>query len=232
MAVKQPIFTVSLCGLLLLLAACAAQPYWKNDRWVGELYRSVQAGLTYPSDADPKAQQVSATVQFTQTAGRLQDAEIMNSSGSKLVDAAIVDQLDNAIVPTPSGAQSDVPHRFQMDVHLTTPTDTYQAALQGAIRRAVHYPQGGGFGRVTVSFDYVGGKVYNVKVDHPSGSKPLDRAAMIAVVDASLPQTPDALKDFTHFVLGICFGSNNFCGQTQTVIQVTNDPGTAPAVNH
>jgi hypothetical protein len=118
-----------------------------------------------------------------------------------------------------------------MDVHMTTPLDTYQAAMQRAISRTARYPQGGGSGKVSVSFDYLGGKVYNVKADHPSGSKLLDGEALKAVIDANLPQTPDALKGITHFVVGICFGSNNFCGHTQTVIQVVNDPGTTPAAN-
>lgn len=213
---------------LLLFSACASQPYWENDRWAASMFQSVEAALNYPADADPQAQAVGATVQFTYADGKLQDAEIMKSSGSQVVDAAILQQIVDARVPAPSGPQSDIPHRFQMDVHMTTPLDTYLAAMQRAISVVARYPLGDGPGKAMVGYDYFGGKLNNVKVTQSSHSKRLDEAALDAIRRADLPQTPEALKAITHFEVGMCFGDSRFCGKTQTVIRVVNDPRTTP----
>ncbi len=219
-------------GLAACLTACAtAQPYWENQTWAGELFKSVQAGLRYPPEADPKAMSVEATVQFTYTDGRLQDADLMKSTGSKTVDAAILEQVANIHAPAPRGSEIDVPHRFQMDVHLATPVDDYLAAMQHAIKARVFYPRGASFGRVMVGFDYHDGTPANVTVTQSGGSISLDKAAAEAVAATKLPPLPDFMKGTTHYDVVLCYGSNSFCGVTKTVIRISDDSKPTPATS-
>ena len=228
---KKPAGRASLAaGLVACLTACATSlPYWDDRKWVAELYHAVQQGIYLPADLDPKIQYHDPTVQFTYADGTLQDAEVVKSSGSEVVDAAIKSEIAAIHVPAPPNPQNPEPHRFQMDVHIANALQAYQLALRRAISAAAHYPGGASYGKVLVSFDYAGQKLSKVTVKQTSGSSELDKEAVEAIMRASMPPTPAALADVTHFFVVICFGDGSYCGSSQTVIRVSDKTEAAPA---
>lgn len=218
-------------GLIACLTACAGSlHYWDDRKWVAQLYQAVQLGIYLPADIDPKIQYHDATVQFTYADGTLQDAEVVKSSGSEEVDAAIESGIAAIHVPAPPGPQNPEPHRFQMDVLIPMALEAYTAALHRAIQAAVHYPSGALYGRVSLGFDYADGKTSNITVIHPSGTREIDEAAVDAVAHANMPPTPAAFSKIKHFVVAICFGYSGYCGaSSQTVIRVSDKLEAAPA---
>lgn len=85
----------------------------------------------------------------------------------------------------------------------------FEAGMKRAIDSAKVYPKEplikGVTGTATVSFDYVGGVVSNIRVDHSSGDRRLDEAAMQAVQNATLPPKPAELAGTGHFVILVDF---------------------------
>lgn len=217
-------------GLVPCLTACAGSlHYWDDRKWVAEMYHAVQQGIYLPADMDPKIQYHDATVQFTYTDGGLQDAEVVKSSGSEVVDAAIESQIDKIHVPAPPGPPGVEPHRFQMDVHVQIGLEAYQMALHRAISAAAHNPGGTSAGRVLLDFDYADGKVSNITVTQTSGASEIDKAAVDAVAHANMPTTPAAFSKITHFVIAFCFGNDSYCGgSSQTVIRISDKLEAAP----
>ncbi|HET7175984.1 MAG TPA: TonB C-terminal domain-containing protein [Gammaproteobacteria bacterium] len=228
---EKPTVRASLAaGLGLVLTACAGSlHYWDDRKWVAEMYHAVQQGIYLPADIDPKIQYHDATVQFTYADGALQDAEVVKSSGSEIVDAAIQSQIGAIHVPVPPGPPDVEPHRFQMDVHMQMALEAYTWALHRAIFAAAHNPGGTSVGRVLLDFDYTGGKASNITVTQTSGASEIDKAAVDAVAHAKLPPTPAAFSKITHFVIGFCFGNGDYCGgSSQTVIRVSDKLEAAP----
>lgn len=85
----------------------------------------------------------------------------------------------------------------------------FEAGMKQAIDAAKDYPKEsvlrGVTGTATVSFDYVGGIVSNVRVDQSSGDRRLDDAAMQAVQRAAMPPKPAELAGTSHFVILVSF---------------------------
>lgn len=74
---------------------------------------------------------------------------------------------------------------------------SFEAALREAVQAAVRFPEAARLmhagGRVLVGFDFLDGKVSQVRVVQSSGVDMLDAAAMAAVREAPYPPTPAAL---------------------------------------
>ena len=89
----------------------------------------------------------------------------------------------------------------------------FAAAMKRAIDAAKVYPKEpllrGVTGTATVSFDYVGGVVSDVRVDRSSGDRRLDEAAMQAVQNAAMPPKPAELAGTGHFVILVDFSVGN-----------------------
>ena len=85
----------------------------------------------------------------------------------------------------------------------------FEAGMKRAIDAAKVYPKlpllKGITGTATISFDYVGGVVSNIRVDQSSGDRALDEAAMQAVQKAALPPKPAELVGTGHFVILVDF---------------------------
>lgn len=85
----------------------------------------------------------------------------------------------------------------------------FEAGMKRAIDSAKVYPKEplikGVTGTATVSFDYVGGVVSDIRVDQSSGDRRLDEAAMQAVQRANLPPKPAELAGTGHFVILVDF---------------------------
>jgi protein TonB len=78
---------------------------------------------------------------------------------------------------------------------------SFESALRAAIQAALRYPESarlaGMNGRVRVAFDYLDGRVSNVRLVASSGVGMLDRAALAAVHDANYPKPASALAGKT-----------------------------------
>jgi protein TonB len=78
---------------------------------------------------------------------------------------------------------------------------SFESALRAAIQAALRYPESarlaGMNGRTRVAFDYLDGRVSNVRLVASSGVGMLDRAALAAVHDANYPKPASALAGKT-----------------------------------
>lgn len=222
----------------LALVGCAStQPYWEDQKWAAEMYQAVQAALKYPPEADPKAESANGSVQFTYAGRRIHDVEIVKSTNSDIVDAAILRELDNLPLPVVPGLQANEPHRFQVDVHVPTPLDEYLLSMKMAILKSVRYPMdadmNSAYRAVDVGYDYRDGQIQNVVVAKTSGSKAFDNAAVDTFSRVKMPPIPEAFKEMHYFVVQICFSlGREFCPTSRTVIRVINDSDVGSGKNH
>lgn len=114
-------------------------------------------------------------------------------------------------IPTPNSVPVQPPQPPPIPTSRPPAPETilaeFTASMKAAIDAAKVYPKeailAGETGTVTVSFDYVGGVVSNIKVDRGSGSRPIDRSAMTAVMKALMPPKPAELAGINHFVIQI-----------------------------
>ena len=120
-------------------------------------------------------------------------------------------------IPTPNAVPVQPPSPPPVPTSKPVNQDTlmaeFQSSMKAAIDAAKVYPKeailAGETGTVTVSFDYSNGVVSNVKVDRGSGSRPIDRSAMTAVVKAALPPKPAELVGVNHFVVVLDYTLGN-----------------------
>src|SRR5579859_7089610 len=109
-----------LCFFGVLLAACASTPdkaYWTDPHWVESMERGFN--FYYPTEAvGPNLPQGTATVLLTYQDGHAADVRVIKSTGSQILDGALVGQLERAKFPKAYGAEKHQPHDFQFDVEL------------------------------------------------------------------------------------------------------------------
>lgn len=88
--------------------------------------------------------------------------------------------------------------------------ELFALQVEVAINNQKYYPKeaiiAGLTGAVTAQYDYYGGgKATNISIMYSSGNRFLDKAAMDAVKNATLPALPDILKGVNHFIIQMNF---------------------------
>lgn len=212
-------------GAASLLIGCASTtshlpqapsiPYWQNPQWISELAAQINSNLIYPVAATtvgfPSGQ---AIVQFTYDDGKLENTKIIKSTGSQILDSAIIAQIADIKPPLARGLETNLPRQFQLPVSLNIGDSQFYRSLDEAVRAATrtygYYPRSavlnGNQGRVTVRFQYRNGTVLNPTVVNVIGSKIFERAALKALSYAKMPPAPAWARDKTlDLKVDICF---------------------------
>ena len=203
-----------------------AAPYWSDLRFDAELLNAVQSAVHYPDDViDESLQSIRGTVQFTIVDGKIQDPQIVESTGHSGLDELMLKQVASASIPKPTGPNADEPHAFSMQLSMPT---AFESAEYTAIDNWKIYPKeaiiGGSQGNVIVGFDYLDGKASNIAIAKFSRDRSLDAASLSAVSKASFPLPPPGYAGKTlHLEVDICYSINNtpVCPTTGRVIHVT-----------
>lgn len=216
-----------LLGLSVLVAGCASappKPYWEDLHWINALATTVHSDVQYPeAAAKENFPSGSAVVVFLYAQGRLLAPRIVKSTGSPILDAAIIKQIPNIKPPRAMGQDSGVPHAFQMNIGMYP----YDIVLFREIRQTladhIQYPITAGWdrpaGRVVAEFHFKNGKVFDPKISISSGYMSIDHSVLRELQTTPLPKPPAWLKDKTFiFSLAYCFGPGQ-CANTFTTVR-------------
>lgn len=202
-----------------------AAPYWTDPKFDAALFKAVQSAVHYPDDViDQSLESIHGTVQFTIMDGKIQDPEIVESTGHDGLDKLMLEQVASASVPKPAGPHAAEPHAFSLQLEMPT---AFESAEYAAIDSRKIYPKdaifGGAQGVVTVGFDYLEGKASNITIAKSGRDKSLDKASIWSVSNASFPLPPPGYTGKTvHLEVVMCYSINNspICPTTGHVIHV------------
>lgn len=185
-----------------------------------------------PKNDDPDANDV-VDVMFNYKDGRVSDTKVRYSSDEKADDAALLEAVAAAhYPPTPAVYAGKVLH-LTMEYNFNSYTygpawarvnsndvqvqgdfdQIFAAAMRDAIRAAMKVPKSvlingsKSTGVVSVTFDYLDGKVTGTKVSSTSKDVSYDAAGISAVEHAAYPPTPTSLaKKKLHIKVTLDFG--------------------------
>lgn len=194
-----------------LLASCASTSvsYWDNPQWVNALGKVVHSGIQYPKDAAQEDfPSGTAIIEFTYDNGKLQAPHILKSTGSKALDAAIIDQIPVITLPKAQGLNTKTPHNFEMEVSLYAANSAFSRAINRAISKNMlhfHFPAAaesrdmklGAVGWVVINFKYRNGKIFDTKIAQSNGNALLNSIILQVLQTASMPPTPDYARNLT-----------------------------------
>jgi len=223
-------------GLIMLLSACSSTPsapYWENQKWNESLFNAVQGSLHYPDGAnEQRTEPVEGKVGFTYVQGHLQDVVIVNSTGTAVLDEAMLQQVSAAEVPAASGLHAEAPRRYELVLHMPTPISDFFVRMRVAAHRNMSYPReaviSGITGAVVVAFDYQAGKISNIQVMKSSGSKLLDNAALHDISYVKVAPPAEHADERLHLQLLLCYSLGKLgadaCPGYKEIIEVINTP--------
>ena len=205
-------------GIVGLLAGCAstpAVPYWDNPQWINALAKTVHDDVHYPArqikDDFPYG---TAIVIFTYENEKLVSPHILKSTGSEILDTAIVSQIANITPPPAQGLDINTPHAFQMQIGLSPKGIELFQSIHAALAAHMQYPRAaimhGDEGWVLAGFSYKDGIVSDSRIIRSSGSPPLDQAVLYKLRNTLYPKPPAWLKGKTlSFDITFCFVTVN-----------------------
>ncbi len=204
------------------------QAYWTNPFWQAELFSAVQSVVHLPANADSPAKPgVHGTVKFLFANGKIEDPEIVASTGNPDLDKLLLQQVVTAKVPKPYGLHTDQPHEFELPLQMFAPYESFQYNVYAAIDRKKVYGREAllkdDTGITTVGFDYRDGKALNIVIVKSSGSRYLDQRSVAAVSSAVMPPaSPGYAGKTLHMVAIFCYDINNAhkCQTGENVIDV------------
>ncbi len=191
------------------------QAYWTNPFWQAELFSAVQSVVHLPANAaSPAKPGIHGTVKFLFANGKIEDPEIVASTGNPDLDKLMLQQVVTAKVPKLYGLHTGQPHAFQLPLQMFTLYRSFQYNLYKAIQSKSEYSRvailNDEMGSVTVDFYYLDGKASNVAVAKSSGHKDLDELAIGAMTSTTLPSPPQGYAGKTlHMKVIFCYEINN-----------------------
>ncbi len=224
-------------GITGVLAGCAttpAVPYWDNPKWVNALGKMVQDSIHYPKNASKENfPGGNAIVLFTYDNGHLRSPTILISTGSKLLDAAILEQISSISPPQAQGLNTETPHEFEMKVTVYPLEISLFRTIQEELQTHIQYPQRaiivGATGVVVASFSYRNGSVFDAKIESSSDNRALDQAVLYELQTISFPKPPAWLKDKTFSLrVPVCFGLGQVVCPKAETRYVSTDTTIAP----
>ncbi|MGH8279921.1 MAG: TonB family protein [Gammaproteobacteria bacterium] len=194
-----------------LLTACTspgvqpnatAHAYWQDPAWINTLAKDINAKLVYPFDkfhADfPSGH---ALVAFSYDRGRLDQVQIIQSTGNAILDASIAKQISGMQPPPAAGDDLDMAHRFELPVSLSMMQSPFFLAMHAALMRQVYYPllavHNDEQGMVVIHFQYRNGKILNPTVIKSIGARIFEAAALDQIRRAKMPPPPPWAHDRT-----------------------------------
>ncbi|MGH8283102.1 MAG: hypothetical protein ACRESE_04570 [Gammaproteobacteria bacterium] len=228
--------TITVLGLAILLAGCASTPsvpYWENPQWVNALSETVHKDIQYPNDAATEDfPSGTAIVTFTYDNGKLKAPRILKSTGSPILDAAIVKQISNIPPPQAQGLNIAAPHDFEMEIGMYAADTKFFKVISYAIGshlRHVHWPvaaqwrgmKQGAVGWVIVGFQYRNGIILDTEIVQSNGNAILDKLVLNSLRTTPMPMPPDLAKNkILNIQAPFCFPSRpGECRNNGTQIQ-------------
>ena len=204
------------------------QPYWMNPYWQAEMFEAVQCTVHLPDDTtSPATPDVHGTVKFLFANGKIEDPEIVASTGNPDLDKLMLQQVVTAKIPKPFGLHTDQPHEFELPLKLLTPYKSFLYNVYARINRNQEYPRdpllGDIMGITVIDFDYLDAKASHIAITKSSGNKQLDQASLGAVSRAVMPPpSPGYASKTLHMVAIFCYDINNAekCPAGNNVIDV------------
>jgi len=190
------------------------QAYWTNPFWQAELFSAVQSVVHLPADVtSPAAPGIHGTVKFLFANGKIEDPEIVASTGDPDLDKLLLQQVVTAKIPKPYGLHTDQPHEFELPLEMFTPYKSFEYNVYAEIDRKQEYPRDpllqDIMGITALDFDYLDAKASHIVMVKSSGNKQLDKASLGAVTKAKLPAAPPGYAGKTlHMVVIVCYDIN------------------------
>ncbi len=204
------------------------QAYWTNPFWQAELFSAVQSVVHLPANAaSPAKPGVHGTVKFLFANGKIEDPEIVASTGNPDLDKLLLQQVVTAKAPEPIGLHTDQPHEFGLTLEMFTPFESFEHNVYAAINRMKVYGRDpllyDETGNTTVDFDYRDAKAQNIVIAKSSRHKELDKSSVGAVSRAVMPPAPPGYAGKTlHMQVIFCYDINDAikCPTGKNVIDV------------
>jgi hypothetical protein len=195
-----------------VLAACSATPsvpYWQDPHWQQALLDTVHKNVLYPTpisaDTPPTGE---GTAAFDVLGGKLENIQLIKSTGYERLDQAIVQGLGKTIPPAMNGKDSAAGHRFELTLQMEPGIDQFRGILYDAVTEATKLPEEVFTDHpefIFVNATYLNGSFTNVEIQLPGASTVLKRVFTDKFNSARLPLPSSNLKDKTIDV------SMNFC---------------------
>ncbi len=227
--------------LACVLSACGSAPpqankpplfsdqaYWMNPYWQAGLFSAVQSVVHLPANpAGPVTPGIQGTVKFLFANGKIEDPEIVASTGDPDLDKLMLQQVVTAKIPKPYGLHTDQPHEFELPLEMFTLYKSFEYNVYAEIDRKQEYPRDpllqDIMGITAFDFDYLDAKASHIVMVKSSGNKQLDKASIGAVTKAKLPAAPPGYAGKTlHMVVIFCYDINyvETCPTGKNVIDV------------
>lgn len=206
----------------------ATQAYWENPQWRAELFVVIQSVVHLPANASSSTTTgIHGTVRFLFDNGKIENPEIVSSTGDPELDKLMLQQAITAKVPKPIGLHTDQPHEFELPLDMPTLFEWFENNIYAAIDHTKAYTRDailrGVTGSSTVDFDYLDGKALNIVIAKSSGIKELDQASFDAVSKAELPAAPPGYAGKTvpiEVIVCYCLNSSKSCPTGDNVVIV------------
>lgn len=185
-----------------------------NPYWQAGLFSAVQSVVHLPANpAGPVTPGIQGTVKFLFANGKIEDPEIVASTGDPDLDKLMLQQVVTAKIPKPYGLHTDQPHEFELPLEMFTLYKSFEYNVYAEIDRKQEYPRdpllGNIMGIATIDFDYLDAKSIHIVIVKSSGSKQLDKASLDAISKAELPTAPPGYAGKTlHMQAIFCYDLN------------------------
>lgn len=150
------------------------------------------------TDAEKEIKTGRFGIRFVYAGQKATHIEMMQSSGSEVLDKSLIDALAKASLPRWPKSYVTDDHTMGFWIGEDDPNawTKFSSAMQVAIHAAAILPKhvllygSKGDGKPQVNFDYLDGHVSNARIITSSGDKDIDAAAIEAVQKANYPPTP------------------------------------------
>jgi len=190
------------------------QAYWMNSYWQAEMFAAIQCVVRLPANAaSPATPGIHGTVKFLFSNGKIEDPEIVASTGDPDLDKLMLQQVVTAKIPKPYGLHTDQPHEFELPLEMFTPYKSFEYNVYAEIDRKQEYPRDpllqDIMGITALDFDYLDAKASHIVMVKSSGNKQLDKASLGAVTKAKMPAAPPGYAGKTlHMLVIFCYDIN------------------------
>ncbi|MDE2235608.1 MAG: energy transducer TonB [Gammaproteobacteria bacterium] len=230
--------------LALLLIGCASQPaepYWQDPNWVNELGKTIQKNIQYPEVLPQNAStngvlpSGKAVVQLTYEKGALNSVEIIKSTGFKVLDDSLLNQIPHIKPPLAQGPNAGESHQFQIPISIGPFNIALFRYIRNELQNHIVYPRSailhGDQGLVVVGFRYKSGRIFDPHIIKSSGYPELDRSVLNELLHVKLINPPQWFSGNTFdLTTSYCFTFHNqtCSGQIQEVryeaVKQTSEP--------
>ncbi|MHB8424414.1 MAG: TonB family protein [Gammaproteobacteria bacterium] len=177
-----------------------------NHGFLESIHRVIQEHVSYPRTALARGDHGVVVAGFEYRNGQVIHPEIAKSSGSSVLDQAVIDELSTIKLPAPPPVLRDALLKFQFGVCFSLANVPCPL-----ITPEMRYVAGGKTVPATnsscteIGFQYLHKKVADVHVINSSGNTGLDDAALRVVAQAQFPPpTASLVKQYRNFSIPVC----------------------------